>query len=110
MTTVLFTGDVDIFLLVGISSRRKIGGIGRVLVFPSEALLAEVYFSLDAGLGGGLSSGVVLVGRRKDAEGDRDTGVKVQVDRFLPVREILFSNILSTRRKEDKKGSLASVF
>jgi hypothetical protein len=56
---------------------------------------------------GGLFNGVVPVRRREDAEGDRDAGVKVQVDDLEVLREQLLE-CLSTDRKEDKKGSLAS--
>lgn len=108
--TVLFTGDENFFLLeLLLLRRRKIGGIGRVLVFPSEALCRCEDLTLDASLSGGgsgLDTGVAPVGRRKKAEGDRDSGVKVQVDRFLPVREILFSNAFRRAERKTRRGLL----
>lgn len=55
---------------------------------------------------GGCCYVVAPVRRWEDAEGDRDSGVKVQVD-DLSGRE-LFSNAFRRARKEDKKGTLAS--
>lgn len=100
----LFTTDVDLFLVL--LTRREVGGERRVS-FPSDALLTlrKVDFTLDVSLGGCL--GIVAPVRRwEDAEGDRDAGVKVQVD-DLSGRE-LFSNAFRRARKEDKKGTLAS--
>jgi hypothetical protein len=61
------------------------------------------------GFDGGLRF-AVLVCRRKDAEGDRDAGFKVQIDDFCR-HERIFSYNLSkrTRRKDDKKDPLALV-
>ena len=50
---------------------------GRVAIFPSDALLANLSF--DSSLGR-LGLYVAAVRRREDAEGDGDSGVKVQVD------------------------------
>lgn len=49
---------------------------GRVAIFPSDALLGiDLYF--DFGLGSLL--GVVAVRRREEAQGNGDSGVKVQI-------------------------------
>lgn len=84
---------------------------GRVLVFPSNALLTlrVVELFLDTSLGDSLLIllGVAPVRRREDAEGDRDSGVKVQIDELI-VQRVSLLECLSTCRKEDKKGSLAS--
>lgn len=50
----------------------------------------------------------VLVGRREEADRNRYAGVKVQIADFLGAGERLLE-CLSTDRKEDKKGSLASL-
>ena len=50
---------------------------GRVAIFPSDALLVDLSF--DSGLSR-LCCNVAAVRRREDAEGDGDSGVKVQVD------------------------------
>jgi hypothetical protein len=47
------------------------------------------------------------VRRREDAEGNRYAGVKVQIDGLKVQRSLL--EPLSRDRKEDKKGSLASL-
>jgi hypothetical protein len=88
VVTVFFTGYTDLFLFVLLASRRKVGGERRVVTFPSDALLSlrKVDLSLDVSLGG-CFCGVAPVRRREDAEGNRDSGVKVQVD-DLSVREL----------------------
>jgi len=77
----LFSGDANLFLD---DARRARGGslIRRVLTFPS-GFMGEVEFELLVGLGGcgGLVIGL-LVGRGEDAERDRDSGFKIQVDDF----------------------------
>jgi len=55
----------------------------------------------------GLYFGVAPVGRREDAEGNGYSGVKVQIADLSVQRSLL--NCLSKERKEDKKGSLASL-
>ena len=105
--TILFTSDVDFFLAKSLVARRKIGRVGRVLAFPSDALLTwQVNLTLDVSLGG-CCFFVAPVRRRKDAEGNRYAGVKVQIDDLSVQRTLL--ECLSRDRKEDKKGSLASL-
>lgn len=80
--TVSILGDVDLLLnLIGAYSwGREAGREGRVVFLPSDAVLSwKLDFALDVSLGGCLF-GVAPVRRRKEAEGDRDSGVKVQVD------------------------------
>jgi hypothetical protein len=99
VVTILFTSDVDLFLLVLLAgTRRKVGGDRRVLTFPSDALLSvgKIDLALDVSLFDGFLSGAVLVGRREDAEGNGNAGVKVQVA-DLEVRENVFSPL---RRQE----------
>jgi hypothetical protein len=112
LISVFLTSDVNLFLAEFFAGAwREVGGEGRLLIvsFPSDALLFvwEIDFTLDVSRLGGLFNGVVPVRRREDAEGDRDAGVKVQVDDLEVLREQLLE-CLSTDRKEDKKGSLAS--
>lgn len=110
--SVLFAGDVNFFLsilLVAFAGAwRELGGEGRrlLLSFPSDALLFvwELDFTLDMSLLSGLN-GVAPVRRREDAEGDRDAGVKVQVD-DLEVREILFSNAFRRDERKTRRGLL----
>jgi len=70
--------------------------------------LWKVDLSLDVGFGGGFGFYVAPVRRRENAKGDRNTSVKVQID-DVSVRETFFSKTFQTGRKEDKKGSLASL-
>lgn len=58
-------------------------------------------------MGRGRFCDVVPVRRGEEADGNRDAGVKVQIDDLLCARERLLE-CLSSGRKEDKKGSLAS--
>jgi hypothetical protein len=92
--TVFLAGDVDLLfdLLVFLSGgQRETGRVGIDLVLPSDAMVCREFdFTLDVSLGGCLC-GVAPVRRRKEAEGDRDSGVKVQVD-DSSVREAHFSN------------------
>ena len=91
--TFFFTRDTDLFFAVAVlSTRGKFSGGGerRVLTFPSGWLLVgevdlELLVGLDACLRGGLP-----VGGGEDAEGDGDSGFKVQVD-DLYRRERIFS-------------------
>lgn len=78
--TILFTGDMNLFLLVLARTRRKVGGDRGVLTFPSDALLSvgKIDLSLDVSLGD-LFLCVAPVRRREDAEGNGNAGVKVQV-------------------------------
>ena len=87
---------------------REVGGEGRLLVlsFPSDALLLvwKVDLTLDVSRLG-LLDGVVPVRRREDAEGDRDAGVKVQVD-DLQVLENDFSNAFRLTERKTRRGLL----
>lgn len=70
-------------------SWRKLGRDG--IIVPSDARW-ELDLTLDVcGFGdfGSLDFGVVLVGRREDAKGDRNAGVKVQIDDFDVQRTLL---------------------
>ena len=90
--TFFLTRVMDLFFAVALlSARRKFSrnGVRRVLTFPSGVVLGELDFELLLGFGLGLRL-AVLVGRRKDAEGDRDSGFKVQIDDFC-WRERIFS-------------------
>lgn len=106
MVLIFLASDVDfllrVFLLV---PRWKSGRERRVFTFPSDALLSwKLDFTLDVSLGSCYFF-VAPVRRREDAEGDRNACVKVQID-DVTARSLL--ECLSTCRKEDKKGSLAS--
>ncbi len=77
--TVVFT-IVRIFLLF------RGSGVAASVIFPSNAyalsLKIGLSFYLDRGMFGSDScvSVAVPIGRREDTEGDRDAGVKVQID------------------------------
>lgn len=81
--TILFTEN-DLFLVGSSTSilvawkRRREGGVLGFVTFPSDALVSLSFYS-DLGCCF-FSSSVVPVRRRKDAERDRDSGVKVQID------------------------------
>lgn len=112
LVSIFLASDMNFFLTEFFAGAwREVGGEGRLykLTFPSDALLFawEIDLTLDMCRLGGFLNGVAPVRRRKDTEGDRDAGVKVQVDDLLCARERLLE-CLSTKRKEDKKGSLAS--
>lgn len=49
--------------------------------------------------------GVAPVRRREEAEGDRDTGVEVQID-SCSVREKLFSNAFRRAERKTRRGLL----
>lgn len=90
--TFFFTRDTDLFALTVISARRKfsVGGERRVLTLPSGWLLVrEVDFELLVSLAGDFRVGVP-VGGGEDAEGDWDSGFKVQICDFC-WRERIFS-------------------
>jgi len=85
VVTILFTSYMDLFLsvLAGGGTRRKVGGDRRVVfTFPSDALVVfvgKIDLTLDVSLLGGLLFfGDVSIRRRKNAEGDRNAGVKIQ--------------------------------
>lgn len=69
-------------------------------------LLGKWDLKLFVGVGGLLVVGV-LISAWEDAEGNGNSGFKVQVD-DLPERKICLLDDLPTRRKEDKKICLAS--
>jgi len=79
--TIFFTSDTNLFLRIVLFPRRKVSGQRRVVTFPSGALLflREIDLSFYMGLSS-CFNGVAPVRRREDAEGNRDSGVKVQVD------------------------------
>jgi len=79
--SVLFSSDADLFL--DDARRARSGSLERrELSFPS-GFLRKIEFELLVGLGslGGFGVGL-LVGRGEDAERDRDSGFKIQVDGF----------------------------
>jgi hypothetical protein len=118
--TFFFTGYTDLFfaeamlsgeaMFSGMSMRRKVGvdSERRELTFPSGfVLLREFDLKLFVSVLDSLLLVGVLVGAWEDAEGNGNSGFKVQVD-DLPERKICLLDDLPTRRKEDKKIPLAS--
>lgn len=102
-TAVLFllAGDADLLFeavllddLGGRGGRESgLGGERRVLTYPSS----WGNLDLDLLVGFGLGSGLGLpVGRREDAERDRDAGFKVQVAGLLGAR----NNLLDVRQED----------
>lgn len=79
--TILFT-ETNLFR-VGSSTTILVAwkrcGYGGFVTFPSDALASLSFYS-NLGSCFFSSSSVVPVRRRKDAERDRDSGVKVQID------------------------------
>jgi hypothetical protein len=103
--TIFFASDSNLFLRIVLFPRRKVGGERRVVTFPSGALL--FWRETDLSFYMGLSScfnGVAPVRRREDAEGDRDSGVKVQVD-DLSGREH-FSNAFRLAERKTRRDLL----
>jgi hypothetical protein len=103
--TIFFTSNTNLFLRVVLFSRREVGGERRVVTFPSGALL--FWREIDLTLSMGFSccfNGVAPVRRREDAEGNRDSGVKVQVD-DLSGRE-LFSNAFRLAERKTRRDLL----
>lgn len=100
--TFFFTLVTDLFV-VSLSALGELSGgrDRRVLTFPSGLLVGEFDVYLFVGLGGGLRF-AVLVGRRKDAEGDRDACFKVQIDDFC-WRERIFSYNLPWPEDDERK-------
>lgn len=84
--TFLFTSNADLFFPVGVVvAGRLVDNVGRrVLTFPSGPflVLGELCTKLLVGLGGSHLRGLVvlLVGRRENAEGNGNSGFKIQVD------------------------------
>lgn len=84
VVTLVLPGTAAIFLLTSvlelvlwILGRR----VNRVLAFPSGPGASVLDFLGGGGGGGSLGLGLRLaVGRRKDAEGDRNSRFKVQID------------------------------
>lgn len=95
--TLFFTCCADLFFAVAVLSTGgeiNVGGVRRVLTFPSGRLLAgELDINLFVGLGGGLRLAVPIC-RWEDAEGHGDSGFKVQIADFC-WRERTFSYNLS---------------
>lgn len=80
VVTILLTSYMNLFLHKLVVAGRKIGRDGET--FPSDALLSlwKVDFTLDMGAGGLVDLCVAPVRRREDAEGNGNSGVKVQID------------------------------
>lgn len=95
--TLFFTCKTDLFFAVAVLSTRgeiNVGGVRRVLTFPSGRLLAgELDINLFVGLGGCLRLAVPIC-RWEDAERHGDPGFKVQIADFC-WRERIFSYNLS---------------
>lgn len=93
--TFFFTRESNLFFAVTVlAARRKLsgGGVRRVLTFPSGCLVAgKLDLELLVSLGLDLLFGGVPVGGGENAEGDGDTGFKVQVDDFCRRERIGFS-------------------
>ena len=95
--TFFFTREMDLLFAVSVlSTRGRVDFSGscdrRVLTFPSGRLLLgefDVKLFFDGSGGSGLRF-AVPIGRWEDAEGDGDTGLKVQIDDFC-CRERIFS-------------------
>jgi hypothetical protein len=106
VVTILFAGDVNFFLAELVVTRRKSGRERGVFFLPSDALLSlwEVDLSFDVSLGG-CFGGVAPVRRREDAERDRNSGVKVQVDDFS-MQEADFSNAFRRAERKTRRGLL----
>jgi hypothetical protein len=106
VVTILLTSYMNFFLAKLLVSGRETGRDG--VTFPSDALLSvwKADLSLEVCRFGG-DFCVAPVRRREDAEGNRNSGVKVQIDDLSVQRTLL--ECLSKDRKEDKKGSLASL-
>jgi hypothetical protein len=100
--TIFFTSDADLLLDVGAVFGRLVDGERRVSTFPSGALAAYCDLLLDAGFGG--SFDVVAVRRREDADGNRNSGVKVQVDDSS--RRELFSNAFRVSERKTRRDLL----
>jgi hypothetical protein len=105
----LFTADMN-YLLSGLVSlvwwRWKVGRERGELTVPSDArwALGKLDLTLDVSLGGGFLLIVAPVRRWKNAEGDRDAGVKVQIDDLF-WRE-LFSNAFRRAERKTRRGLL----
>lgn len=86
-------------------------GVASFNAFPCWSSVGDVLLYLDSGLlGGGAGSGsgssvVVLVAGREDTEGNRDAGVKVQIERLVG-RSLLET---SPKRKGINKELLGSL-
>ena len=77
------------------------------MTFPSGVLLGE--FDVELLLSLGSLGFAVLVGRREDAEGDRDAGFKVQVGDLCGAR-VLSSTTFRLRAKGRQEDSSCSSF
>jgi len=110
VVTLLFTSDVDyLFSLESVVARRgKVGSVRRVLTVPSDARwgLGKLDFTLDVSLSGRLLL-VAPVRRWENAEGDRYSGVKVQIDDLS--RRELFSNAFRRAERKTRRGLLLLV-
>jgi hypothetical protein len=103
----LFASYADLFFAVAISTGRKIGlgGVRRVLTFPSGGLLwRKIELDLLVGLGGCGCRGVGLAVRRgEDAEGDGDAGLKVQGDDLSGARVSLLLDLsIGTKGRQEE--------
>ena len=113
-TVSIFDPDLLTFILISVVvsvAAQTCLFNGRVMIVPSDALSTcwkgELLFVSSLSKGLLVLLGVAPVRRREDAKGDRDSGVKVQIADLL-LQRVSLLECLSTCRKEDKKGSLAS--
>ena len=81
--------------------KLDVGGVRRVLTFPSGLLFGKLDLKLFAGFGLGLGF-AVLVGRGEDAKRDGDAGFKVQIDGLLGARESASHTTFQSARDERK--------
>lgn len=118
VVSLLFTRVTDLCLAVtvilarlGLLLLRKIdvGGVRRVMTFPSGLLFGKLDLKLFVGFGLGLGF-AVLVGRGEDAERDGDAGFKVQIDGLRRARESSHTTFQSARDERKTKRILWLLF
>jgi hypothetical protein len=96
----MFFVNTDVFTAARTVFLVKVGFEGRVAIFPSDALLVKFCLYL---CDGSLLCYVVSVRRREDAEGDRNSGVKVQVCCWKWRLDLVrpFEMLIQIERKQD---------
>lgn len=100
--TLFFTCNTDLFSVLSTGREISVGGVRRVLTFPSGRLLAgELDINLFVRLGRRLRLAVPIC-RWEDAEGHGDSGFKVQIAGFCR-RERIFSYNLSQHERKIRK-------